>query len=103
MLRVDINQWYTVFAECFCKNFIIAIRKLNEIWYNWQNVCNSVSSNSYVAWVLWLAEISYTDTQQVLLVVYENLEAEMWHDIKMLTSQITKKKFIWQMKNQYHN
>ena len=44
--------------------------------------------------MLQLAEISYTDTQQVLLVIYKNLKAEMQHDIKMLTSQTTKKKFI---------
>ena len=53
--------------------------------------------------MLQLAEISYTNTQQVLLVVYEDFEAEMWYNIKMLTFQTTKKEFIWQMKNQYHN
>ena len=73
---------------------MIAIRKLNKIWYNQQNVHNDVSSDSYVAQVLQLAEISYTDTQQVLLVVYRNFKAEMQHDIKILTSQIIKKKFI---------
>ena len=82
---------------------MIVIRKLNEIQYNQQNVCNSVSLDSYVAWVLQLAEISYTDTQQVLLVVYKDFKAEMWCDIKMLTFQTTKKEFIWQMKNQHHN
>ena len=73
---------------------MIAIRKLNEIQYNQQNVHNSVSFNSYIVQVLQLAEISYTDTQQVLLVVYKDLEVKMQHDIKILTSQITKKKFI---------
>ena len=102
-LRVDINQWYTALAECFHENFMIVIRKLNKVWYTWQDVHNDVLSDSYVAWVLWLAEISYTDTQQVLLVVYRDFEAKMWHDIKMLTSQTTKKEFIWQMKNHYHN
>ena len=82
---------------------MIAIRKLNEIWYSQQNIHNNVLSDNYVVQVLWLAEISYTSTQQVLLVVYEDLEAEMWHDIKMLTLQITKKEFIQQMKNQCHN
>ena len=82
---------------------MIVIRKLNEIWYTQQDVCNDVSSDSYVAWMLWLAEISYTDTQQVLLVIYRDFKAEMWHDIKMLTSQTIKKKFIQQMKNQHHN
>jgi len=82
---------------------MIAIRKLNKIWYSQQNVHNSVSFSSYVAWVLQLAEISYTNTQQVLLVVYRNFKAEMWHDIKMLILQTTKKEFIQQMKNQCHN
>ena len=82
---------------------MIAIKKLNEIWYNQQNVHNDVSSDNYIAWVLQLAEISYTDTQQVLLVVYEDLKAEMWCDIKMLTLQTTKKEFIQQMKDQCHN
>ena len=103
VLRVDINQWYTALVKYFHENLMIVIRKLNEIWYSQQNVCNSVSLNSYVAQVLWLAEISYTDTQQVLLVIYEDFKAEMWCDIKMLTSQTTKKKFIWQMKDQHHN
>ena len=103
MLRVDINQWYTALAECFHENLMIAIRKLNKVWYTWQDVCNDVSSDSYVAQVLWLAEISYTGTQQVLLVVYEDLKAEMQHDIKILTSQTIKKEFIQQMKNQHHN
>ena len=102
-LRVDINQWYTTLAEHFYENLMIAIRKLNEIWYNQQNVHNDVSFSSYVAWVLQLAEISYTDIQQVLLVVYRDFKAEMQHDIKMLTLQTTKKKFIQQMKNQCHN
>ena len=82
---------------------MIAIRKLNKIWYNQQNICNDVSFDSYVAWMLQLAEISYTNTQQVLLVVYRNFKVKMWHDIKMFTSQTTKKEFIQQMKNQYHN
>ena len=56
---------------------MIAIRKLNEIQYNQQNVCNNISFDNYIIQVLQLAEISYTDTQQVLLVVYEDLEAEM--------------------------
>ena len=103
MLRVDINQWYTALIKCFHENFMIAIRKLNEIQYNWQNVHNSVSLSSYIAQVLQLAEISYTDTQQVLLVVYKNLKVKMPHDIKMLTFQTTKKEFIQQMKNQHHN
>ena len=98
-LKVNINQWYTAFVKYFHENFMIAIKKLNEIWYNWQNVHNSVLLDSYIAWILWLAEISYTNTQQVLLVVYEDLEVKMQHDIKMLTSQTTKKEFIQQMKN----
>ena len=61
-LRVDINQWYTALAEHFCENLMIAIRKFNKIWYSWQNVHNSVSSNNYIVQVLWLAEISYTNT-----------------------------------------
>ena len=100
---IDINQWYTALAECFCENLMIAIRKLNEIWYSQQNVCNDILLNNYVAWVLWLAEISYTNTQQVLLVIYKDFKVKIQHDIKMLTSQITKKEFIQQMKNQHHN
>ena len=49
VLKIDINQWYTALAECFYENLMIAIKKLNEIQYNWQNVCNSVSSDSYIA------------------------------------------------------
>jgi len=56
---------------------MIAIRKLNEIQYSQQNIYNDVSFNSYVAQVLQLAEISYTDTQQVLLITYKDFETEM--------------------------
>ena len=82
---------------------MIVIRKLNEVQYTQQDVHNSVLLDNYVAQVLQLAEISYTDTQQVLLVVYRDLKAEMQCDIKMLTSQTTKKEFIQQMKDQHHN
>ena len=52
MLRIDINQWYTALVKCFCENFMIAIRKLNEIQYSQQNVHNDVLSDNYVAQVL---------------------------------------------------
>ena len=73
---------------------MIVTRKLNEVWYTQQDVRNDVSPGSYVAWVLWLAEASYTGTQQVLLVVYEDLKVKIRRDIKMPTPKTFKKEFI---------
>ena len=73
---------------------MITIRKLNEVCYTHQNILNEIISNSYIACVLHLAEASYTSDHSALLVVYDNLEAEIRHDVKMSTVSITKKKFI---------
>ena len=82
---------------------MMIIRKLNEVHYTHQNILNEITFNSYIACVLHLAEASYTSDHSALLVVYNNLEAEMRHDVKMFTVNITKKKFIQQMKNQQYN
>ena len=73
---------------------MMTIRKLNEICYTHQNILNEITSDSYIACVLCLAEASYTSDHSALLVVYSDLKAEMRCDVKMSTASITKKKFI---------
>ena len=73
---------------------MIIIRKLNKIHYICQNILNEITSDNYIACVLHLAEAFYTSNHSALLVVYDNLEAEMRHDIKMSIVSIIKKKFI---------
>ena len=73
---------------------MMIIRKLNEICYIHQNILNEITSDSYIAHVLCLVEASYTSDHSALLVVYDNLKAEMRHGVKMSTVSITKKKFI---------
>ena len=73
---------------------MMTIRKLNEVCYTCQNILNEITFSSYIAHVLHLAEASYTSDYSALLVVYNNLKAEIRHDIKMSTVSITKKKFI---------
>ena len=73
---------------------MMIIRKLNEICYTHQNILNEITFSSYIAHVLCLVETSYTSDHSALLVVYDNLEAKMRHDVKMFIVSITKKKFI---------
>ena len=73
---------------------MMTIRKLNEVCYICQNILNEIISDNYIAYVLYLVEASYTSDHSALLVVYDDLEAEMRCDVKMSTISITKKKFI---------
>ena len=70
---------------------MIIIRKFNKICYTHQNILNEIISDSYITCVLHLAEAFYTFDHLALLVVYNDLEAEMRHDVKMFTVSITKK------------
>jgi len=73
---------------------MIIIRKLNEVYYTYQNILNEIILNSYIACVLCLTEASYTSDHSALLIVYSSLKAEMRYDVKMSIVSITKKKFI---------
>ena len=73
---------------------MITIRKLNKVCYTHQDILNEITSDSYIAHVLYLAEASYISDHPALLVAYDDLEAEMRCDVKMSTVSITKKKFI---------
>ena len=87
----------------FCKNSVIALRKLNELKYTCQNIQNQVSADSYITKALCHAETCSQINFSALLTAWQEINVKMWIHVLQSMFVTIKYDFVKTMKNQQFN
>ena len=68
-LRSDLNLWYERLKKWFQENSAVALKKLNNFWYIWQDVWNQVSAEKYIIKIFYHAAACSQNKFSILLTV----------------------------------
>ena len=87
----------------FCENFVIALKKLNELKCTYQDIQNQVSADSYITKILYHVKTCNQINFNALLTAWQEIDMKMQIHVSQSMFVINKYDFVKIMKNQQFN